>query len=471
MTSLPPHAHIHCIGIGGFGINPIARVLHEMGYTVSGCDGIESALIAPARELGIRIDIGHDPAHLTPAPDALLISSALPADHPEVQAALAANIPVYKRSEFLGLLMENRTGIAIAGTHGKTTTTSMLAWVLAQAGLEPSFIIGGVSKDLATNARAGQGAAFVIEADEYDRMFMGLKPRIIVLTSLEMDHPDMFEDLEAVRSLFREFVALLPDDGLLIGCVDDREVAKMVGERQDRGLPAIGYGQDFAAEWNIVQIDPNEAGGSSFRASFRQPDGDDGGFLIGGVSVDLRLPGLHNAQNALAALMVADHLGVDLRVAADALGQFTGTGRRFEVKGEAGGVTVIDDYAHHPTAIKATLAAARSRYGDRPIRAVWQPHTYRRTKALLAEFAASFGDAEHVIITDIYKSRDTHDYGVSVQDVLDHMSHPDARHIGSLDAVTEYLAEHVQPGDVVIIMSAGDATKIGERLLNSLRSA
>jgi UDP-N-acetylmuramate--alanine ligase len=466
MTILTPDSHIHCLGIGGFGINPIARVMHQMGYTISGCDMNESALIAPLRETGIRIVIGHDADHLDAfKPDALLISSAVTADNPEVAAAHERGIPVFKRSDILGALMADRVGIAVAGTHGKTTTTSMIAHVLDACGLDPTFIIGGVSRDLGTNARAGNGSAFVIEADEYDRMFMGLKPRITVLTSLEMDHPDMFGSLADVRSLFTEFVDLLPDDGLLVGCADDDEVYALLKRRIGQGRPVLTYGLEGAV-WSALDITANDLGGIDFiaRRSDMTPDG------AVGERGKMRLmqPGLHNARNALAALAVAAQLGIEPQKAIDALATFSGTGRRFEVKGEAGGVTVIDDYAHHPTAIRATLEAARTRYGKRAIWAVWQPHTYRRTKALLDEFAGAFEGADHVIITDIYRSRDTEDYGVSVQSVLDRMQHPDARHIGPLDGVTDYLARHVKPGDVVITMSAGDATKIGDELLRRI---
>jgi len=464
---LAPNARIHCVGIGGFGINPIARVMHQLGYTISGCDRNESPLVAPLREMGISIEIGHDAAHLdTFTPDALLISSAVMPDCPEVVEAARRGIPVYKRSDILGQLMQDRVGVAVAGTHGKTTTTSMIAWTLDACGLDPTFIIGGVSKDLGTNARAGKGSAFVIEADEYDRMFMGLKPKIAVLTSLEMDHPDMFNNLDEVRALFIEFVDLLPDDGLLIGCVDDEEVYALIRRRIGQGRPTLGYGLTGGL-WHARGVKTSAKGGAQFEVVHTTGVGPKGPSDERNL-VTLTLPGQHNVQNALAALAVADQLGLDTDKAIEALGRFTGTGRRFEVKGEVGGVTVIDDYAHHPTAIKATLEAARSRYPDRAIWAVWQPHTYRRTKALLDEFAASFGSADHVIITDVYQSRDAHDYGVSVQDVLDRMSHPDARHIGAQGDVTNYLAKNVKSGDVVIVMSAGDATKIGDDLLRQL---
>ncbi len=462
---LPPGSRVHCMGIGGFGINPIARVMHALGYLVSGCDLDESPLIAPLREMGIPVEIGHDPLHLIAhQPDALVISSAIPADNAELSAAYAASLPVYKRSDLLGALMRDKIGVAIAGTHGKTTTTAMTAYVLDRCGLDPTFIVGGVVRDLGTNARAGKGSAFVIEADEYDRMFMGLCPRISVLTSLEMDHPDMFGSLDEVRALFAEFLTLLPEDGLLIACIDDPEV-RALSERHasERGGRVIGYGLD-GPDWRASDLQPKPDGGTSFVVTRRQPDGAETD-----LPASIRLPGTHNVQNALAALAVAVELGIEPGRAIDALATFGGTGRRFEVKGEAQGVAVIDDYAHHPTAIRATLQAARARYGPRPIWAVWQPHTYSRTRALLEAFAASFADADHVIITDVYRSRDQETFDVGPSDVLARMpDHPDARHIGPLESVVEYLAARVEPGEIVIVMSAGDATQVADDLLATL---
>ena len=457
---LQPGARVHCMGIGGFGINPIARVMHELGYRVSGCDLTESPLIPPLREQGIPVEIGHSPAHLDQfEPEALVISSAIPPNNREVWAAVGRGIPIYKRSDILCALMRNRTGIAVAGTHGKTTTTAMLAWTLNRCGLDPSFIVGGVIRNLSTNARAGQGTLFVIEADEYDRMFMGLCPKMAVITTLELDHPDMFRSLADVRALFEEFVALLPSDGLLVAGFDDPEARRLADRRAGCGLPTLTYGLS-GGEWSARQVMPNPAGGVDFEALRA-------GEAVGRIA--LRLPGLHNVQNALAALAVAQAVGAPFEASVEALESFSGTGRRFEVKGEAQGVTVIDDYAHHPTAIRATLAAARMRYGTQTLWAVWQPHTYRRTRALLDEFAACFTEADHVIITDVYRSRDTETFGVGPEDVLARMGyHRDARHIGNLDDVIDYLALNVQPGDVVIVMSAGDATRIADGLLRAL---
>jgi UDP-N-acetylmuramate--alanine ligase len=441
--------------------------MHQLGFYITGCDMQESPLIEPLRKAGIRIEIGHSPAHIESLqPDALLISSAITPGNPELMLAGRYNIPIYKRSDILGTLMEGRIGIAVAGTHGKTTTTAMIAHVLTECGLDPTFIIGGISHNLGTNARAGEGDAFVIEADEYDRMFMGLKPRIIVLTSMELDHPDMFASLEDVQALFADFVDLLPEDGLLIGCNDDPEVFMMLKRRLGQSRRVMTYGLG-SATWYATNLMTNAEGSTDFLVIHTK--------LVDRVSVQderhramLRLPGHHNVQNALAALAVAVELGVRTEQAVGALATFKGTGRRFEVKGEARGVTVIDDYAHHPTAIRLTLQAAHARYGKRSIWAVWQPHTYRRTKVLLDGFVKCFGDAQHVIITDIYQSRDVDTFGISVEQVVARMVHADVRHIGGLSDVVGYLAKHVKSGDVVIILSAGDATTVGDDLLKAL---
>jgi UDP-N-acetylmuramate--alanine ligase len=476
--SLRPGMRVHFLGIGGFGINAIARVMHEQGYAVSGCDVAESPLIAPLRERGIPIERGHDPAHLDAfSPDALVISSAIPPGSAEVLAAHERGLPVYKRADVLGALMRDKIGVAVAGTHGKTTTTAMIAHTLDTCGLDPGFIIGGISRDLGTNARAGSGDVFVIEADEYDRMFMGLRPRIAVLTSLEMDHPDMFGSIEDVRALFAEFLDLLPPDGLLVACHDDPEVRALINRRLEAGSPAVTYGLTMQSlyhfsgiGWLAVGLEPQD-GGTGFRVAYVLPPGPgetQGQTVV--MDASLTLPGEHNVCNALAATLVAFELGIDPRRALDALATFSGVGRRFEVKGEVGGVTVIDDYAHHPTAIRATLEAARQRYGQRPVWAVWQPHTFSRTRALLDEFAACFAEADHVVITDVYRSRDRETFGITPESVLDRMpGHPNARHVpGPVGAVAEFLAAHVKSGDVVIVMSAGDATAVGDGLLAAL---
>jgi UDP-N-acetylmuramate--alanine ligase len=449
------------MGIGGAGMSAIARLMTEQGFEVSGCDLFDSPLTESLMARGIPVEIGHDPAHFDIySPDVLIISSAIPPDNEEVRTARNRDIPVYKRSDVMGLVMKKRTGIAVAGTHGKTTTTAMIAYILNECELDPSFIVGGILTDYDTNARAGKGEPFVVEADEYDRMFLGLTPKIIALTTLELDHPDMFKNMDEVRSLFGEFIDLLPPDGVLIASHDNLETVQFAKRRLLQSRPALTYGLT-GGMWSAGDVRTNERGGVDF--SLRQL-----GFTA--TKVSLQMPGLHNVQNATAAIAVASELEIPARRAAEKLRFFSGVRRRFELKGEAQGITVIDDYAHHPTAIEATLDAAHSRFGDRPIWAVWQPHTYHRTKVLLNDFATCFKRADHVIITDIYRSRDTETFGVGPENVLARMTdHPDARHVGgSLDKVAAYLAEHARKGDVVITLSAGDGTQVGDKLLAML---
>ena len=456
-------APVHFIGIGGIGLSAIAKILLEEGYRVSGSDLQLSPLTANLEALGASIYKGHAAGNVGPA-DLVIMSSAIRPDNPEVVAARQRGIPVIKRDQMLGRMMEGRYGIAVAGTHGKTTTTALIAWLLTQAGLDPTFIVGGVVENLGTNAQAGQGEHFVIEADEYDYTFLGLKPRLAVVTVIEMDHPDCFRDLDEVTDAFIKFVSLVPEDGSVVGCGDEDRVRAVIeelaGSEREEGKPqVVTYGLGAGVDWQAVEIRANEVGGSDFVAlKERQPVG----------AFGLQLPGLHNVKNALAAIAVADHLGLDLAGVGTALREFRGTKRRFEHKGTAGGMIVIDDYAHHPTEIRATLAAARGRYPDSEIWAVFQPHTYSRTRALLTEFAASFGDADHVIVVDIYPAREYDDLGVSAADIVSRMTHPDARHIATLDDAADYLLRHLKVGDVLITLGAGDGYLVGERVLASL---
>jgi UDP-N-acetylmuramate--alanine ligase len=456
-------APIHFIGIGGIGLSAMAKILLEQGYQVSGSDLQSSPLTANLKALGASIYKGHAAGNVGPA-ELVIMSSAIRPDNPEVVAARQRGIPVIKRDQMLGRMMEGRYGIAVAGTHGKTTTTALIAWTLTQAGLDPTFIVGGVVENLGTNAQAGKGKHFVIEADEYDYTFLGLKPHLAVVTVIEMDHPDCFHDLDEVTEAFIKFVSLVPRDGSVVGCGDEDRVRAVIEELAEskgkRGRPqVITYGLSAGMDWQAVEIQANGFGGSDFVA-LRE------GQPVGRFS--LQLPGLHNVKNALAAIAVADHLGLDLTGVGAALREFRGTKRRFEHKGTADGVIVIDDYAHHPTEIQATLAAARGRYPDREIWAVFQPHTYSRTKALLAEFAESFGHADHVIVVDIYPAREYDNLGVSAADIVARMAHPDARHIAGLDEAVGYLTQRLKPGAVLITLGAGDGYLVGERVLASL---
>ena len=392
--------------------------------------------------------------------DVLIVSAAVPEDNVEVVAARAASIPVVSRAEVLGTLMDEHIGIAVAGTHGKTTTTAMIATILWEGGLDPSFIIGGVVTGLGTNARWGTGPHFVVEADEYKQTFLGLRPQVEVVTNVEYDHPDCYPTPGHLRLAFADFVALLPPAGLLVVCRDDRVAAEIGAGLVAQGQPVVSYGLREEATWIARDLRSSPAGGASFVAV-------KGGQALG--EVRLRLAGAHNVLNALAALAVADHLGVPFPTARAALGGFQGTARRFELKGEADGVTVVDDYAHHPTEIRATLAAARERFPGRALWAVWQPHTYSRTRALFDGFARAFGQADHVLVLPIYAARERDTLGVSSQDVVAAMDHPDARLVSSREEAVAVLGAEVGQGDVVLTLGAGDGDLVGELLLIALR--
>lgn len=450
---------IHFVGIGGIGLSAIARVLHEDGYQISGSDMKETALTAELAALGMDIYYGHRAENVTGA-DLVIVSSAVPEGNVEVVAAREAGIPVLKRADLLGEMMTDKFGIAVAGTHGKTTTTAFISFVLMQMGLDPTFIVGGILEDLGTNARRGRGPYFVIEADEYDYTFLGLRPRLAVVTVIEMDHPDCFVDIEDITRAFYQFVCLLPDGGTLVGCADQPRVMQLLQRvGQSRAIDLITYGLREGA-WQAQDIRSNPLGGSDFDVLH-------GGQVVGRAS--LRLPGLHNVSNALAVLAVMDRLGLDMKKVLQLLPEFRGVRRRFEIKGEAKDIIVIDDYAHHPTEIRATLAAARRRFGNRRLWVFFQPHTYSRTKALLEEFAASFSDADHVLISEIYAARETNDLGMSARELVQHMQHPDVRYVPTLHEATAYLRTALRPGDVLLTLGAGDGYLVGESILRMLR--
>ena len=457
--------HVHFIGIGGSGLSAIARLLKESGYTVTGSNDALTSFAADLQAAGLTIYVGHHPRNVQGA-EWVVRSSAIPDDNVEVAAAQQAGIPVYKRADFLGKLMENKTGIAVAGTHGKTTTTAMIAFTLSELGRNPSFIVGGVMNNYGVNARAGIGAPFVIEADEYDRMFLGLKPRIEVITNLEHDHPDCYPTFDDMFSAFESFTSLLPNDGTLIGCAEDAGAASLISHARRAGRNVIAYSIQGemtinAPQWvQALSLKPNERGGFDFDATTNVG-------TLASTHVSLQVPGEHNVRNALAVLAVVATLGLSFKDAANALRKFTGTGRRFEIKGEKKGVIVVDDYAHHPTEIRATLAAARARYPNHRIWAVWQPHTYSRTQALFHEFSRAFNDADEVIVTEIYPSREPKQEFSSAE-VVSAMPYSSARFISSLEDTTRYLLKHLKHNDILLVLSAGDADLISANVLAGL---
>ncbi|QRN83356.1 UDP-N-acetylmuramate--L-alanine ligase [Chloroflexota bacterium] len=447
--------HVHLIGIGGTGLSAIARVLLEKGYQVSGSDRQASPLFDAVTQAGATTYVGHVSEQVSGA-DLVVRSSAVPDDNPEVQYALAHQIPVLKRSDFLAELTQGQDVLAVAGTHGKTTTTTMLIWMLIEMGLDPSFIAGGVVNQLNRNAHAGQGDYFVIEADEYDNMFLGLAPKIAIVTNMEHDHPDCFPTPRDYRKAFKSFLGKVRSDGLAFVCQDDPGAASL-GEEMSAEESILTYGSrpevNYRAINNVI-VD----GWPTFTLMY----GDE---ALG--QVKLAIPGWHNVLNATGALGAIHQLGLDLPAAIRALVAFTGAGRRFEVLGEVSGVTIIDDYGHHPTEIAATLEAAHSRYQNHRIWAIWQPHTYSRTQSLEAEFISALAIADRVGVLKIYAAREK-DPGYSARVIADALPAGKAAYLDDFGAATEYLLQEIKPNDVLIIFSAGDATQVSQSVYQQL---
>jgi len=456
-------AHYHFIGIGGTGLSPIARVLLERGHTVSGSDLLLSPSAQELRDMGVLVSIGHDKANINGA-DVIIRSSAIPDSNVEVAAGKVAGIPVIKRVDFLADLTADKKVIAVAGTHGKTTTTAMLAWCLSQAGQDPSYVIGGISKNLGKNAHAGSGDYFVIEADEYDGMFLGLKPDILIVTIVEHDHPDCYPTPESYFSAFKKLTGLIKSGGVLIADSDQAGVRSLLSASSP-DLYKITYGTKTTADYKIGNISHSSGCGVSFdlQSTSAAPN------QLSLQNITLALPGNHNTHNAAAVLVAADYLDMPIKKITSALEKYSGTGRRYDLKGIANEVTIIDDYAHHPTEIRATLSAARCQFPDRQIWAVWQPHTYSRTRELINDFKDAFNDCNHVVVTEIYPSREKkQDY--SSREVVKMMHHPDARQIAELQDVSAYLIDHLMPGDVLLVLSAGDADLISKNVLDALKT-
>ena len=454
---------IHLIGVGGAGLSAIATVLLEMGAQVSGSDRQASAVTQQLAERGARIIVGQRAENLTelaPAqrPDVVLISSAVDAHNPERAAAAALGTPVVKRDHFLPALLARRRLIAVAGTHGKTTTTAMIVQVLRAGGIDCGYIIGSEVPVFGSGA-AGTAPEFVLEADEYDRMFLGLKPSIAVVTNVEWDHPDCYPTPASFRRAFMQFTEAVDREGLIVGCTDDDGVRQVLAYAPSRGPRWITYGLNEMADLRAINVQSLPGLGSQADLVWwHAPEG----------RLEVAVPGVHNVRNALAALAVGVSCDVSIDDAVAALRNYRGSARRFEWKGEVGGVTVIDDYAHHPTEIEATLAAARRRYPERRIWAVFQPHTFSRTRHMLYRMGESFDAADQVIVTDIYAAREVDDGSVHARELVAASSHHAIRYIGDLHEVANVLGELVESGDVVITLGAGDGYKIGEWLLEAL---
>lgn len=449
---------VHFVGVGGVGMSGLAQVLLEAGHEVSGSDLRESEFAARLRKAGARIDIGHQAANVGAA-ELLVVSSAVPPNNPEVELARSKGIRILKRAELLGELTRRFRSIAVAGTHGKTTTSSMVTYILERAGFGPTFLVGGDVANLGANAGMGSGQYLVAEADEFDGSFLRLSPWMAIVTNVEADHLDFYQDMDAIRTAFGQFMASVAGDGYLVVCADDPELSKLVSSAQAK---LISYGLTGTADWQATQVAANERGGNDFTA------------IVGGREVgrfSLQVPGRHNVQNALAALAAAVTVGVDSAVAAQALSDFLGARRRFELKGTVGGIAIYDDYAHHPTEIRATLKAARERHRGR-LWCVFQPHTYHRTKQLWNDFLRAFDDADRVVVCDVYlpPGREVDTLGISSRDLVQAMNHPGAEYVEDLDSVSTYVCDSLQDGDLLLTMGAGNVYEVADSVVKCLRA-
>jgi UDP-N-acetylmuramate--alanine ligase len=459
-----PSLRVHLVGIGGAGLSAIAAVLLEQGMQVSGSDRTLGPAALALGDRGARLHEGQRAENLTELaagerPDVVLISSAIDEQNPERQAAEALRLPVVKRNDFFPHLLARRSVIAVAGTHGKSTTTSMIVKLLREGGIECGYIIGTVLPGYGSGS-AGTSPWFVIEADEYDHMFLGLTPAVAVLTNVEWDHPDCYPTPASFRRAFMQFVDRVPRHGLIVSCGDDEGARQVRAYSPSRGPNWITYGLDEGVDLRAINVIAQPGAGSCADLTWwNAPAG----------TLTLAVPGVHNVRNGLAALAVASWCGLPFDMTMPSLTGFAGTARRFEWKGEAAGVTVFDDYAHHPTEIEATLAAARRRFPQRRIWALFQPHTFSRTRHMLYRMGDSFEEADQVIVTDIYAAREVDDGSVSSAELVAASNHPAIRHVGALADAAALLLDELRPGDVLLTLGAGDGNSVGDRVLAELQ--
>ena len=452
--------HVYFMGIGGISMSGLAKILIEEGFTISGSDSKESPITKALEEQGVKIFYGQKAENISASEkiDVVVYTAAVHPDNPEFIAVKDAGIPMLTRAELLGQIMkEYDLPVAISGTHGKTTTTSMLSKILLEADTDPTLSIGGIFKDIGGNIRVGKSEYFVTEACEYTNSFLSFFPKISVISNIDADHLDFFKDIDDIRHSFKKFAKLLPDDGTLVinGDIDN------VDDITD-GLTCtvLTYGSKDSFDFYPSDITYDENGNPSFKAHLKNGEV---------LDIKLAVPGIHNVYNALAATAVASILGIDKEHITSALSLFGGTSRRFEHKGEISGVTIIDDYAHHPTEIKATLTAAQN-YPHNKIWCVFQPHTYTRTKALLNEFADALSLADHVVLADIYAARETDNLGISSRTLMEKIK--ELGHecnyfptISGFGEIEKFLLQNCTKGDLLITMGAGDVVKIGDELL------
>jgi UDP-N-acetylmuramate--alanine ligase len=452
--------HVHFVGIGGIGMSGIAEVLLSLGYEVSGSDLRSSPITERLVRLGARVLIGHNASNVAGA-KALVVTSALDENNPEVAEARRLQIPVIARGEMLAELMRLKFGIAVAGSHGKTTTTSMVATILNAAGLDPTVVVGGrVGSMGGSNARIGKSQFLVVESDESDGSFLKLAPIVAIVTNIDREHLDHYASIDEIRGAFTEFVNKVPFYGAAIVCMEDPNIQRIFPDIRRR---TITYGRTAQVDLEIQDV-RLEGRGSAFRVSRRGED-------LG--AFQLNLPGIHNVLNATAALGVGLEMELSVERIREGLAQFTGVDRRFTVRGVEGGVTVVDDYGHHPTEVKATLAAARlSDYKN--IRVLFQPHRFTRTKFLLDDFGTAFHQADDVYLLDIYAASENRIEGVSGEALADKVrsyGHRSVHYVRGMAEGIEAIAAAAEPGDLIITLGAGNVSQAGDKILEKLKEA
>ncbi|MDP2661029.1 MAG: UDP-N-acetylmuramate--L-alanine ligase [Dehalococcoidia bacterium] len=443
---------VHFIGIGGIGMSAIAQNMLEEGQVVSGSDLKPGHVTDRLASRGATIFEGHQADNVGEV-ELVIRSSAVPDDNPEVREARKRGIPVVKRAVFLGQLMDEKRAIAVAGTHGKSTTSSLIGMALLKGGLDPTLLIGADLVELGANARLGRGPYLVAEADEFDGSLREFRPWMAVVTNIEPEHLDYYGTYEALLETFRGFTKTVPQDGHVLLCSDDP------GARSVQDANSVTYGLGPEAMWRAVNIRSNGLGGNVFEVNRHGHD-------IGTFATPL--PGMHNVANSLACVAAGILIGISPVALGRSIASFRGVARRFQFKAEVAGITVVDDYAHHPTEIRATLRAARERFGRRRLVCLFQPHTFSRTKLLMNEFKEAFADADEILIADIYAAREVNTYGVTSADLASAVKHPRRQWIGSLQNARSYLAEQLKQGDVLLTVGAGDVDLVGDWVLKDL---
>ncbi len=454
---------VHLVGVGGIHMSAIAKLLRARGHEVTGSDLHLSPLTDTVREMGVGVcPEGHRAENIDDA-ELVVYTSAAQETNPELAAARERGIPTIKRGEMVAWLQEGKQVIAVAGAHGKTTTSALIAFMLSRAGLDPTFMIGGIVRDFGTNAMPGEGKHFVVEADEYDRAFLNYHPHVAVVTNIEPDHLDIYGSLEELQRAFAQFLAQVDNSGFIIACTDSPPVRAIlpptVGDDMIvNPVHVVSYSLHKEADWTAENIVSKGVDGLSFVVKFRKQHWGD---------VTTNLPGAHNVANSLAAIAVGETLGISRADITAALAEFQGAERRFQMTGEAAGVIIVDSYAHHPTEIRADLAAARMRFPDRRIVALFQPHTYTRTAYLLDDFRTCFGDADALYVADTYAAREEPDAGMNAEQLADEVS--GAIYAGSVDDAAAVVARDLREGDVFLTVGAGDVDRAGPEVLRILQ--